>query len=162
MARIDRQGALRDHYPPALERSLRKQLDHIDALGIHEHGETIARGVFGEILVGDSRVLLEPLLGRELFEGCGELVVDFLPGAFEIGAGDGIGMRAVGIGDVNLIKLGMQALAEAKERKETVVDSGEMAEQVEEAILSGSDGLLEFLVVERGDDTIKSSDGELP
>jgi uncharacterized protein len=30
MARIDRQGALRDHYPPALERSLRKQLDHID------------------------------------------------------------------------------------------------------------------------------------
>ncbi len=81
----------------------------------HEDGEAIARGVLGEVFVGDGGMFLEPLLRRELFECCGELGVDLAPGLLEIRGGDGIGMRAIGIGDVDVVELGMQALAEAEQ-----------------------------------------------
>jgi hypothetical protein len=45
----------------------------------HHNSKTVPRGIFGKINIGDSGVLLQPVFGRESFEGGGELAIDFGP-----------------------------------------------------------------------------------
>ena len=127
-----------------------------------EYGEPVACGVLGEILVGDGGVLLQPLLGRELFEGGSELAVDLTPRLLESGGSDRIGQRAIGIGNVNLVQFPVEAVAEAEEGKETVVYGSEMADQVEQPVLPRGDLALELLIGERGYYCVQTADDELP
>jgi hypothetical protein len=128
----------------------------------HENGEAVARGIFGEVFVGDGGVFFEPLLGRELFECCGEPGVDLAPGLLETGGGDRIGEGAIWIGDIDLIELRVQALAESEHGKHAIVDRGEMANQVEQTIFPRSNLFLKLLVAEWRDGVIQTADDELP
>ena len=129
---------------------------------VHENGETVARGIFGEVLVRDGGVFFEPLLGRELFECCGEPGVDLAPGLLEFPCGDGIGARAIGTRDVDVVQFGVQALAEAEHGKHAIVHSREMADEVEQTILPRSDLFLKLFIAEWRDGVAKAADDELP
>lgn len=50
-----------------------------------DHGEAIARGVGGEIFVGDGAVFFQPVLRREAIESVGQPGVDLGPGFAEVG-----------------------------------------------------------------------------
>src|SRR6476646_2716964 len=79
-----------------------------------EDSETIARGVFGKVFVGDGSVFLEPLRGSEFFESSGELAVHVAAGLLEGSGGDGIGEGAIWTRDVNLIEFRVETVAEAE------------------------------------------------
>jgi hypothetical protein len=127
-----------------------------------DDGEAIAGGVLGEVFVRDRAVFAEPVLRGEAFEGGGELAVDLGPGAAEIGCGDGISEGAVGIADENLVELGVQAVANEEHGEQAIVNGGEVAEEVEDAILAGSDAILELIVLERGESLIELAEDLLP
>jgi hypothetical protein len=45
----------------------------------HHDGEPVSRRIFGEILVGDCRMLLQPVFQSERLKGGSELVIDLGP-----------------------------------------------------------------------------------
>lgn len=134
-----------------------------EVVGAAEHdGEAIAGGILGEVLVGDGGVFAEPVLRREALQGGGELAVDLAPGLAQIGGRDGITQGFVGVGDEGFVEFGMQALADEEHGKQAVVDRGEVAEEVEDAIFAGSDVALELFVGEGGEAFVELAEDLVP
>ena len=107
-------------------------------------------------------MFFEPLLRRELFKCCGEPGVDLAPSLLEAGGGDGIGQGAIWIGDIDLIELRVQALAESEHGKHAIVDRGEMADEVKQTIFPRSNLFLKLFVAEWRDGVVQTADDELP
>jgi hypothetical protein len=52
---------------------------------VHHDGKPVARGIFGEIIVGDRPMLFEPVLQGELRKGSSEFLIDLVPGTPKFG-----------------------------------------------------------------------------
>jgi len=52
----------------------------------HHDGKTVARGIFGEVFIGDGGVLFEPVFRSEFFEGVRKLSIDLRPCLLEVGS----------------------------------------------------------------------------
>ena len=70
-------------------------------------GKPVARGVFYKILVGNRRVLSQPVFECEPLEGRSELVIDLGPCSTKFGCRKWIGKHSVRIRDIRLIQFRM-------------------------------------------------------
>ena len=128
----------------------------------HHDGKAVARGIFGEVLVGNRRVLPQPVFGREAFEGGGELAIDLSPRFLKVGSRDWIVKRSIRVCDVGLIPLGVESVAEAEQWKHAIMHGSQMTDEVEYAILARGDLLLELLIRERRETLIEAANHEFP
>jgi len=128
----------------------------------HYNSKTVTRGIFGKIIVGDSGVLLQPVFGRESFEGGREPAINLEPCLPKIGSRNRIGKHSVPVRDVDIIQLRMQSFAEAEQRKHAIMHGGQVTDKVEKSILVGGDLILELLVSRLREVLIEAANHELP
>jgi hypothetical protein len=107
-------------------------------------------------------VLLQPVFQCEPLKGRSELVIDLGPCSPKFGCRKWIGKHSVRIRDIRIIQLGVEPLAETEQRKHAIVNGGQMAEYIEDPVLTRSDLLLELFISGVPEGLIKAANDELP
>ena len=104
----------------------------------------------------------QPRLSGQRLDGTGQRVVDLRPRLAKLGGRDPIGRRPVRIRKEILIQLDVKSHAKAQERQHAVVHGREMAQQIEDPILTGGDLLLQLLVAEGVEHLVEPVEVDLP
>ena len=129
---------------------------------VEHQAEAVAVRFFGEILFGYGGMFLKPFFGRPVPEVVGQALVDRRPVFPQLGCRGEVGRGVVRVGHEQLVEVGVEAFAEAEEGEHAVVDGGQVAQEIDDAVLSGEDLPVQVFVRKSVEESGRSFDGLFP